>query len=276
MSRLPLTVVIPVKNEARNLPACLTSIGDVAAVVVVDSNSTDETRAIAAAAGASVLAFDWQGGFPKKRSWVLMTHRFETDWVLFLDADERLTPQVLAALPGALARTDVVGYWLKYTNHFMGKVMRHGVPQRKLALFRVGAGLFERIEDAGWSSLDMEVHEHPVLQGKIGEIDAPIEHNDFRGIHHFIARHNDYSTWEAHRYQAMVADKSAWSSLTPRQRFKYRSLTRWWFAPVYFLITYVAKLGFLDGHAGLAYAIQKYGYFFDVRLKILELCGKAR
>ena len=89
---LPLTIVVPVKNEAANLPACLASLPSGVPVIVVDSASTDGTVAIARAAGAEVLNFAWLGGFPKKRNWVLQTWRFQTPWVLFLDADERLTP----------------------------------------------------------------------------------------------------------------------------------------------------------------------------------------
>ena len=270
-SAIALTVVIPVKNEALNLPACLASLSEVAHVIVVDSGSTDDTVAIAERAGAKVVAFHWQGGFPKKRNWVLETQTFETQWVLFLDADERLTPTFKDALFVVLQRPDVVGYWLNYHNHFMGRVLRHGVPQRKLALFRIGAGCYERIDDPGWSALDMEVHEHPILNGTVGEITAAIEHEDFRGLHHFIARHNEYSSWEARRFIALTADRDAWAKLTRRQRGKYANLARWWFAPAYFLFTYFLRGGFLDGGEGFIYAFFKAAYFLDVRLKITEM-----
>lgn len=268
---LPLTIVVPVRNEARNLPACLASLPAGGRVLVVDSGSTDDTVAIARAWGAATLEFTWTGGFPKKRNWVLETHRFETPWVLFLDADERLTPAFERELAGALSRTDRVGYWLNYHNHFMGQVLRHGVPQRKLALFRVGAGAYERIEEDRWSGLDMEVHEHPILTGAVGEITAAIEHEDFRGVAKFLDRHNDYSSWEARRYAALAGDAAAWSALTARQKAKYSNLARWWFAPAYFLFAYVARGGFLDGRAGFAYAFLKLAYFTEVRLKILEM-----
>jgi glycosyltransferase involved in cell wall biosynthesis len=268
---MTLTVVIPVKNEAKNLPACLASLSGIGPVLVVDSESTDDTLAIAESAGAKVIAFHWPGGFPKKRNWVLETQTFDTEWVLFLDADERLTPAFRTALPQALAQDGTAGYWLNYHNHFMGRILHHGVPQRKLALFRVGAGRYERIDDPGWSALDMEVHEHPILDGTVGEIAAPIEHEDFRGLHHFIARHNEYSSWEARRFIALAADRPAWAALTRRQRGKYTHLSRWWFAPAYFLFTYVLRAGFLDGGQGFAYALFKAAYFMEVRLKIREM-----
>jgi hypothetical protein len=117
----------------------------------------------------------------------------------------------------------------------------------------------------------MEVHEHPHLEGSTGIIHAPLDHNDFRGIEHFIARHNAYSTWEARRYLSLRSDTpNVWGALTRRQRFKYRLIEHWWFAPIYFLGTFILKLGFLDGMRGLDYALLKMNYFQQVRLKIAE------
>lgn len=272
---LPVTVVIPTKNEAKNLPQCLSRLGNFACVWVVDSGSTDGTQQIARDHGTRVIDFAWAGGYPKKRNWVLLNEQFETPWVLFLDGDEQVSAEFIHELASALANTDKVGFWLNYTTHFMGKVLKHGLPQRKLALFRVGAGLYERIEDPGWSKLDMEVHEHPQLDGPIGEIGARIDHLDFRGIEHFIARHNSYSTWEVHRRAQLMADTGgAWARLTKRQKTKYRALDKWWFAHAYFFGTYIAKRGFLDGAAGLHYALMKFAYFHDIKLKIDERAGQ--
>lgn len=135
----------------------------------------------------------------------------------------------------------------------------------------VGAGEYEKIEEDTWSHLDMEVHEHPVLHGSIGEIHAPIEHNDFRGLKHYIAKHNEYSSWEAARYLRLVDEKGPeWEGLTERQKKKYRNLAKWWFAPAYFMATYILKKGFVDGAAGLNFALLKAIYFFQIRLKIKE------
>lgn len=268
---LDITVVIPIKNEATNLPACFASLGPVRAIIVVDSASTDQSLALAQAAGAIVVPFFWDGRFPKKRNWLLRTWSFETDWVLFLDADERLSPEVRGEIAKAITtKGGPVGYWLNYNNHFMGRVLRHGVPQRKLALFKIGAGEYERIDDERWSAFDMEIHEHPILKGSIGEIRARLEHKDYRGLHHFIARHNEYSTWEARRVAALRGDPRGWSQLTGRQKFKYKNIDRWWFPFFYFLTNYVLKRGFLDGRAGFFYSIFKFVYFFEIRAKIIE------
>jgi glycosyltransferase involved in cell wall biosynthesis len=276
MSKLPVTVVIPTRNEQKNLPACMDRLGAFAHIWVVDSGSSDATCEIARARGARVIDFRWPGGFPKKRNWTLINERFETEWVLFLDADEHVSREFTDEVGAAIARgSDTgggnVGFWLNYTTHFMGKVLAHGVPQRKLALFKVGAGLYERIEDPGWSDLDMEVHEHPVLNGPVGEIRSPIDHLDFRGLDHFIARHAAYAKWEAHRYlQLRARGDEARAALTRRQRTKYASIDKWWWAPAYFLMTYVMKLGFLDGAEGLHYALFKMGYFRDIKALIDE------
>jgi glycosyltransferase involved in cell wall biosynthesis len=259
------------RYEEQSLPSCLAALDGFSDIVVVDSGSTDATAAIAANAGAKVIQFHWSGGFPKKRNWVLQTFPFRTRWVLFIDADEIVTPAFKAELRAVLNKTDVAGYWLSYRNHFLGRVLGHGVRQRKLALFRVGAGLYERIDDTGWSAFDMEIHEHPVLDGPAGDIAAPLEHRDFRGLHHFIARHNEYSSWEARRYLALRGEAAAWSALTRRQRIKYSGMARWWYAPVYFFVTYVLRGGFLDGYAGFVYAILKFEYFFHIRCKIKAL-----
>ena len=86
-----LTIVIPVKNEEKNLPGCLENIKTFGNVVIVDSGSTDRTLEIAAEFGREVVQFKWDGQFPKKRNWVLRNYEFKTSWVMFLDADERIT-----------------------------------------------------------------------------------------------------------------------------------------------------------------------------------------
>lgn len=273
---IPVTVVIPVKNEEANLAECLRNLGQFHSVVVVDSDSHDKTVEIARTYGAEILNFRWKGGFPKKRNWVLQTYEFQTPWVLFLDADERVTEVFARDVRAAVKHSTNCAYWIQYENFFLGRPLKHGVSQRKLALMRVGAGMFERIDDARWSRLDMEVHEHPVIEGQIGAIRSRILHQDFRNLHHFLGRHNDYSTWEAYRYQALLNSDAAWSKLTRRQKLKYKSVTRFWFAPAYFVLTYILKLGFLDGREGLTYAIMKAVYFFEVRLKILELIGQQK
>lgn len=266
-----LTIVIPVKDEAKNLPRCIHAVQPLGQVLVVDSKSTDGTPEVARQHGVEVLIFEWDGQFPKKRNWTLRNYDFNTDWVLFLDADEFVSPEFIDEVRSAIGNTENVGFWLSFENHFMGKKLKGGDPFRKLALFRVGAGAYEFIAEDNWSHLDMEVHEHPVLEGPIGEINAPIEHNDFRGLEHYIGKHNAYSSWEAKRYLRLIEQQGAeWDGLTSRQKKKYANLSKWWFAPAYFLASYFLKRGFMDGVIGLHFSLMKAIYFYQIRLKIIE------
>jgi glycosyltransferase involved in cell wall biosynthesis len=269
---LPITVVIPTKNEERNLARCLAAVGPVAEVIVVDSGSADGTAEIARRWGATFLNFAWNGHYPKKRNWVLQTQRFQTEWVLFLDADEILSEAFRNEIGTAIASRQHDGYWLNYTNYFLGRPLRFGVPQRKLALFKIGSGLYEKIDESWWSPLDMEVHEHPIIAGSLGEIRSPIEHNDFRGIDNFIDRHRSYATWEANRALSLARQTAMQTAvMTRRQRVKYANIGRWWYPWMYFIYTYFLRLGFLDGSPGLFYAFYKTWYFLTIRLKIQEL-----
>jgi glycosyltransferase involved in cell wall biosynthesis len=268
---IPVTIVVPVKNEEAMLSACLSRLTRFSEVVVVDSGSSDRTQRIAHEFGARVLEFRWDGRYPKKRNWVLLNHQLANPWVLFLDADELVTDEFCEAVCSAIRSDSFDGYWLHYTNYFLGHRLWHGIPQRKLALFKVGSGLYERIEEDNWSTLDMEVHEHPIIRGPVGQIIARIDHRDDRGLLRFIDRHRDYAQWESKRASALEADLAgSASSLTARQRFKYRRLRSWWFPYFYFCAQYFLKLGVLDGHAGLQYALYKFWYFSTVRLLLLE------
>ena len=267
---LPVTVAVPVKNEEANLANCLERLNRFAEIVVIDSGSTDRTCEIAKEFGARVVEFHWDGKFPKKRNWFLMNDPPQQEWVLFLDADEFVDDAFCDAVSQAVADARENAFWISYNNYFLGRPLRHGVTQRKLALLRVGKALFERIDEDGWSQLDMEIHEHPIVEGEVGEISARIEHRDDRGIAHFVTKHRDYAQWEAARYAKLQGDPQAWETMTDRQRFKYRHLASWWFPWFYFLTTYLAKFGFLDRSQGFHYAAYKAWYFQTIRLIIRE------
>lgn len=267
---LPITVAIPVKNEEANLARCLERLNRFAEVAVIDSGSTDRTQEIAQSFGARIVDFRWDGKYPKKRNWFLLNAPPTQPWVLFLDADEFVNDAFCDAVAKAVQVGDKDGYWLSYKNHFLGRPLFHGVAQRKLALFRVGKALYEKIDEDGWSQLDMEIHEHPIVEGRAGEITTPIDHQDYRGLGRFIEKHRDYALWEARRYAMLKESTDAWRMFTPRQRFKYRNLSRWWYPWFYFAFTYFAKRGFMDGAAGFHYAFYKAWYFQTIRLLIRE------
>lgn len=268
---LAVTVIVPVKNEEANLAKCLSRLRRFSEVIVVDSSSTDRTPLIAREFGAAYVNFEWDGKYPKKRNWLLLNHEVKNEWVLFIDADEFVNDAFCDAAERAIRSGQHAGYWLNYTNYFLGRPLRHGLAQRKLAMFKVGAGLYERINEADWSRLDMEIHEHPIIEGSIGEITERIDHNDDRGITKFIDRHRDYAAWEARRLALLRSSSpDAWSKLTDRQKFKYKNITSWWYPWFYFFGQYIGKLGFLDGGTGFYYAFYKAWYFMTIRLLVLE------
>ena len=260
-----LTIVIPVKNEEKNLPVCLENVKTFTYVILADSGSTDRTLEIAAEFGREVVQFKWNGEFPKKRNWILRNYKFKTPWVLFLDADEMVTPAFCAELEHVLPIAKCNAFVCFYDNWFMGRMLRHGDVMRKTAVLRIGTGEYEKIDEHGWSSLDMEIHEHLQVEGEIGVIRSRLEHHDKRSLESYYAKHEEYANWEANRYKALKGD---FSKLTKRQRTKYSLIKCWWFGFAYFCACYFLKRGFLDGNPGYVFARGKWRYFSNIRNKL--------
>ena len=267
---LPVTVILPVRREPAQVADVLPLLGEFERVIVVESADDPVTREHAISHGADFRVFAWPGGYPKKRTWAARTGDITTPWILFLDADERPNPGFIEELRRTLPTTNAAGFWLTYDTVFLGKRLRFGIPQRKLALMRTGAGAYEPIDDPGWTDLDMEVHEHLVVHGTVGVIRAPLVHLDCKTIDAYVRRHNTYATWEASRYAALSTTPERWRELTLRQRVKYRLVGSPLFPPLYFVLQYFLRLGFLDGGAGARVALLKAGYFAEVGAKIAE------
>ncbi|RKS13311.1 glycosyltransferase family 2 protein [Flavobacterium sp. 120] len=270
---LNITIAIPIKNEALLLQGCLDAIGKdfVEKIVIIDSGSTDDSLKIAQRNSVEVLDFKWNGQFPKKRNWFLQNYTPKTKWVLFLDADEYLTEGFKNEIRNAIVDENKVGFWLTYTRYFLGKQMKGGYPLRKLALFQVGSGAYERIEENNWSTLDMEIHEHPILEGKTGVIKSEIDHLDFRGISHYVIKHNEYASWEAERLVKTGNNPAVTKNWTWKQKIKYKLMLSPLIGPIYFVGSYFLLAGFRDGGRGLAFSILKASYFTQVYCKVKEL-----
>jgi len=269
MDKIPVTVIIPVKNEEINLRNCLSRLNEFDQIIVVDSFSIDKTPEIALSLKAEYIQFNWNGKFPKKRNWTLQNIEIKNDWVLFLDADEYLTNEFINELRQRILEDSINGFWVYYHNYFLGKELKFGDKMRKLPLFRKGIGEYEKIEEDFWSHLDMEVHEHPIVQGKIGKFKNHIVHNDYRGLEHYISKHNAYSTWEARRY--LELKRLGFNSLNKRQKLKYSLINSGFLPTLYFVGAYILKLGFLDGQSGYYLAKYKSQYFFQIQTKITEI-----
>ena len=275
---LPVSVIIPVRNEARNLPRCLGALRDFAEVYVVDSQSTDATVEIAREHGARIIQFHYQGGWPKKRQWAMDTLPLSTDWILLLDADEVLTPALIAEIRRAIARPGINGYYIRLRMHFLGRVLTHGdAGFWKMSLFRRGKGKYEcRLRNQDASMADMEVHEHVCIDGPTAQLKNPLIHHNVESLSRYIQKHDEYSNWEAQVLLAEQADGEIQPSLFGTQAQRRRWLKRNLFAipgsPVLlFFYRYLFRLGVLDGTPGLIYCAFQAIQMFHTKSKIYEL-----
>src|SRR6202166_5337180 len=182
--KLPVSIIVAVRNEAKNLPRCLQALRDVGEVYVIDSQSTDETVEVARSHGAQVVQFHYQGGWPKKRKWAMDTLPLAFDWILLLDADEVLTPELPEEIRSAIQNPAVDGYSILLRTWFLGRVLRHGdVGLWKMSLFRRGKGQYEcRLKDQNASMADMEVHEHVVVDGASAKLHNSLIHRNVESL----------------------------------------------------------------------------------------------
>ncbi len=268
---IPVSVVVPVKNEEKNIARCLEQLSEFDDIQVIDSGSTDRTPEIAESyPNVRVVQFEWSGKYPKKRNWTLENCDFKYEWVLFVDADEFLSESFKRELAKVIATTTHNGFWLRFTNYFMGKQLRFGDMFTKIALVKRGCGRYEYTEEDKWSKLDMEVHEPLVIDGTVGVIKSKIIHEDRKGLKQYIEQHNEYSSWETRQYYSIRKDPEIWSKVYFRRKLKYYLLHQWYFAILHFVYSYVFKFGFLDGRRGLVFAVLKLHYYFQVYCKVVE------
>ncbi len=279
--KLPVSVIIAARNEAKNLPRCLQALKDVGEIYVIDSRSADETVEIARSHGAHVVQFHYQGGWPKKRQWAMNTLSIAYDWILLLDADEVVTPELAEEIRAAIQDPAIDGYSILLRTWFLGRVLRYGdVALWKLSLFRRGKGRYEcRLKDQDASMADMEVHEHVVVEGATAKLRNPLIHHNVESLSRYIQKHDEYSNWESRVLLQRGDDKELPPSLLGTQAQRRRWLKRKLFAvpgsPVLlFLYRYVLRFGFLDGVPGLIYCGFQAVQMFHAKAKIYELKSK--
>ena len=263
-----ISVLILTRDEEMNLPGCLESVTFLDDVVVLDSGSTDSTVRIAEAQGATVLhrSFDNYGA---QRNFGL-AHDFKHDWILMLDADERIPEDFVEELRALTERGDnpVTLYRMRRKDMFMGRWLKRssGYPTWFGRLFRKGTVRVER-----------EINEEYYTEGEIGLLEGHLIHYPFnKGIEYWFERHNRYSSMEACKLLTERQEKVVWSNFLSKdpmlrrkafKAFAYRMPCR---PLLTFCFLYFVKLGFLDGKAGFHFSLMRSVYEYMISLKMRE------
>jgi glycosyltransferase involved in cell wall biosynthesis len=245
-----LSACVITLNEADRIEECLRSVSFCDETVVVDAHSTDGTRERAAALGARVIERDWPG-YRSQKQFAVEAARH--DWVLCVDADERVSAELAAEIIALRARGfgTAAGYSLPRITDYFGRFLRHGnaYPDRLVRLFDRRRG--------GWSGY--EIHENTRIDGPTSRLRGRLEHYSYRSL-------ADHQT-RMQRYAELMAQ-------TMYERGERCGLTKVLLNPQWrFLRGYLLRLGFLDGWRGLVFALVEAGY---VRRKYLGLYARSR
>jgi glycosyltransferase involved in cell wall biosynthesis len=228
---LRLSAIVIAKNEARNIGACLDSIAFCDERIVVDGGSSDGTAALAEAKGARVeIVTQWRGFGPQKNHALSLA---SGDWVLSLDADERVSERLAAEIKRAMADGGADGYEMPRLSTFCGKPMRHSgwYPDYVLRLFRRGRARFS----------DDLVHERVICDGVVRRLSEPLTHHPVERLEDSLSRMDRYSTARAE----MIVNSG-------RRVSFFTGIVRGWWT---FMQTYFIRLGFLDGREGFLLAV---------------------
>jgi glycosyltransferase involved in cell wall biosynthesis len=270
---VPIAVIILTRNEEENLPYALASVAGWAAEVwVVDSHSTDRTAHLAREAGARVVAHEF-AGYPAQRNWALRSLPLGPEWVLFLDADEALTPELRSEVAAVLAAppAGIAGFEVNRRFIFLGRWLRHG-GYYPVWLLRIMRHRLARCEERG-------VDEHLLVDGPMARLHADLLHEDRRPLERWIERHTRYARLKADELMRSPAGEmpARWGSAIQAER------TRWWYervysrAPIslrafgYFFYRYVVRGGFLDGREGFIYhSLQAFWYRLLIDAMVFE------
>lgn len=244
--RLPLSAVIITCNAAASLAGCLEAVSFCDEILVVDSGSTDQTIAVAQAKGARVLHQNWLGYGPQKQFAVAQASH---DWVLCIDADERVSETLHTSIAQALHQPDHRVYCFPRCNRFLGRYLRHGEGYPDLSL-----RLFDR-RHAQWSA--DTVHEKVLTQAEAGRLKGDLLHDSAESLESYLAKQGRYTTLAAQ--QAHAAGKHAHAG-----HLLFSPLLR-------FFKFYVLRLGCLDGLPGLVHILIGCGNSFTKYAKMIEL-----
>lgn len=274
-----VSILILTKNEQQDLPSCLQSVSWSDDVHVYDSGSTDDTVAIAQSLGAKVTArtygeskLAFGGDEASHRNWGLQNIPFKHSWVFVIDADERMTPDLVRAVKAAAALpSDQVAFRVQRRDFFLGTWLKHvQTSPFYMRLMRPDKIRHERL-----------INTVSIADGPVGDVAGYLDHFPFsKGMGQWVDRHNGYSRFEA---QQIISNRQAGEGFSwvkaftakdfHQRRYHQKELFyRLPFRPlVKFLLLYVVKRGFLDGRAGFTYAMLQSIYEYFIVLKVREL-----
>lgn len=280
---LDITVIILTLNEEIHIRRCLENVNQFARkVYVVDCYSQDQTVHIAQELGAEVVSHKWPGNQADQFNWALDNLKIETAWILRLDADEYLLPELVAELREKLPAMpeNVSALSLSRARTFYGKILHHGIVNdvKIVRIFRRGRARYEkRLMDEHLS----------ILSGRTIEMTHQFVDDNRIPIGQFIEKHNGYATREAAllldaEYQLtdvgqLPKDHGEEVEKKRAQKAKYARMPLFWRAFGYFIYRYILKMGFLDGKEGFLWDfLQGWWYRTLVDAKIFEIkkaCG---
>jgi glycosyltransferase involved in cell wall biosynthesis len=266
-----ISVLVLTKNEQQDLPGCLESVAWSDDIHVYDSMSSDRTVEIARQAGATVTSREFDN-WAAHQNWGLRHIPFRHPWVFYIDADERMTPELRESLQQAVRTAgDKVAFRMRRRDFFLDTWLRHvQTSPFYIRLFRPEAVRYERL-----------VNPVTLVDGPTGEAAGYLDHFPFsKGMSHWLARHNSYSSLEARQIQQnrqqaaqFSLRKAFFATDFNERRFHQKEL--FYRLPgrplLKFLLLYVGKRGFLDGRAGFTYAVLQSIYEYMIVLKTREL-----
>lgn len=270
---IPVSVIVMTKDEENNIVQCLQSLRRFQEVFVVDSASADQTVALAREHGAQVVDFRWNGAYPKKKQWALDNLPFSHDWVLYVDADETVLPDLASEIAETIRDPrGHAGFFVGYNYVFMDKVLRFGRRVYKLVLLKRDLARFLDYDDLAAANMwEVEGHYQPEVRGPTRVLKHRMLHRDHESLFLYFARHNRYSDWEAvvRENGALVKSEEA---QPPMRKTLKKIFDRLPFkGTVLFVFYYFVKLGFLDGRAGFNFALANSFYYWQIGLKEREL-----
>ena len=259
-----LTLIVLTKDEAVHLERCLKSVGSLASqIIVVDSGSTDGTVELAKKLGAETFTHSFKNQ-AEQFNWALDNLEIKGEWILKLDADEYLTPELAEEIKNVIGSGSAVnGYYMKRRVYFMGRWIKHGgyYPIWFLRLWRKGMGRSE----------DKEMDEHMILlEGESGRLKNDFVDDNRKGLKEWFERHKNYSDREA---RDVLKGGAANNS---KRSFYYR-LPPFLRPCLYFFYRFFIRLGFLDGKEGLIFhSLQGFWYRFLVDIKLFKARLKGK